>query len=107
MCIRDRFIILVIGLAANKSDLFDKEQVPEADARNYAAEIGAVFKLTSACTAAGIEELFKSIGCKFLDPNYKEDGEGGGSSNTASSSGGQVKLDSTKAKAPPKKSGFC
>ena len=47
--------------------------MPEAEARNYASEIGAVFKLTSACTATGIEELFKSIGCKVLDPNYKED----------------------------------
>ena len=45
-------------------------------ARQYANEIGAVFKLTSACTSAGIEELFKSIGCKFLDPNYREDDEG-------------------------------
>ena len=57
-------------MAANKSDLFDKEQVPEAEARNYASQIGAVFKLTSACTATGIEELFKSIGCKFLDPSF-------------------------------------
>ena len=34
-------------MAANKSDLFDKEQVSEAEAREYAKEIGAVFKLTS------------------------------------------------------------
>jgi hypothetical protein len=97
-------------LAANKSDLFDKEQVPEADARNYASEIGAVFKLTSACTAAGIEELFKSIGCKFLDPNYKEDGDitggnSGGQSN--STGGGAVKLDANKAKEDTKKKGCC
>ena len=42
-----------------------------------------------------------------MDPNYKEDEEGGGASNTGSSSSGQVKLDATKAKEPPKKSGFC
>ena len=60
--------------------------MPEAEARNYASEIGAVFKLTSACTATGIEELFKSIGCKFLDPNYKEDEEGVGG-NAAGQSG--------------------
>ena len=97
-------------MAANKSDLFDKEQVPEADARNYAQEIGAVFKLTSACTATGIEELFKSIGCKFLDPNYKEDEDGSGnnaSSGQSGNTGGAVKLDANKAKEDKKKKGCC
>jgi hypothetical protein len=60
-------------LAANKSDLFDKERVSEERARKFAEEIGATFKLTSACTSAGVEELFISCGCRFLDPNYKED----------------------------------
>ena len=94
-------------MAANKSDLFDKEQVPEGDARNYASEIGAVFKLTSACSGTGIEELFKSIGCKFLDPNFKEEEEGGSSSNAASGSSGPVKLDATKTKPEGKKGGCC
>ena len=83
--------------------------MPEAEARNYASVIGAVFKLTSACTATGIEELFKSIGCKFLDPNYKEDEEGAGA-NTAGKSGntgGAVKLDANKAKESTKKKGCC
>ena len=64
---------IVIGLAANKSDLFDKEKVSEEKARTFAKEIGAIFKLTSACTSVGVEELFINVGCKFLDPNYKED----------------------------------
>ena len=29
--------------------------------------------MTSACTSVGIEELFVNLGCKFLDPNFKED----------------------------------
>ena len=94
-------------MAANKSDLFDKEQVAEAEARNYAKEIGAVFKLTSACTAAGIEELFKTIGCKFLDPDYKEDEEGGGSSSNTGGASGTVKLEAAKAKDEGKKKGCC
>ena len=65
---------IVIGLAANKSDLFHNEKVPEEKARKFAQEIGAIFKLTSACTSVGVEELFVSVGCKFLDPNYKDDG---------------------------------
>ena len=102
-------IIIVLGLAANKSDLFDKEQVPEAEARNYSKEIGAIFKLTSACSGTGIEELFKAIGCKFLNPNYKEDEEGSGSGTGEQSSNdeGKVKLDANKAKETTKKKGCC
>ena len=73
---------------------------------NYANEIGAVFKLTSACTAAGIEELFKSIGCKFLDPNYKEDEESGGPSSKPTSAS-PVKLEAAKTKNEGKKKGCC
>ena len=60
----------IIGLAGNKSDLFESETVKEDEAREYAKEIGAIFKLTSANTAAGIEELFKELGGKFYDPNF-------------------------------------
>ena len=96
-------------MAANKSDLFDKERVSEERARKFAEEIGATFKLTSACTSAGVEELFISCGCRFLDPNYKEDEEGAGA-NTAGKSGntgGAVKLDANKAKESTKKKGCC
>ena len=80
--------------------------MPEATARQYAEEIGAVFKLTSACTSTGIEELFKSIGCKFLDPNYREDDEGVVSaSNTGVKNNGPVKLDAQKVKENKKKKG--
>ena len=65
---------IVIGLAGNKSDLYDNEQVTEDEARNFADEIGAVFKLTSASTNTGIEDLFKAIGCKVLDPNFNPSG---------------------------------
>ena len=65
---------IVIGLAANKCDLIGQEKVPEEKARAFAKEIGAIFKLTSASTSIGIEELFVGVGCKFLDPDYKEDG---------------------------------
>ena len=60
-------------IAANKSDLLEKEQVDENAARKYAKSVGAIFKLTSVCTAAGFEELFRAVGCKVLDPNFSED----------------------------------
>ena len=89
-------------------DLFDKEKVSEGEARSYASEIGAVFKHKSACSGTGIEDLFKSIGCKFLDPNYKEEEEdtGSGSDGKSNKSGGAVKLDANKAKESPKKKDF-
>ena len=65
---------IVLGIAANKSDLYDNEQVTEDEARKFAEEIGAVFKLTSASLNTGIEELFKAVGCKVLDPNYNING---------------------------------
>ena len=65
---------IVIGIAANKSDLYDNETVPEDKARQFAEKIGAIFKLTSAYTSVGIEELFVSLGSKFIDPKFKDDG---------------------------------
>ena len=68
-------------MAGNKTDLFDKAQVPETDAMKFASEIGAVFQLTSAYTGNGIEELFKSIGYKYLGLSYSEETKNGDSYN--------------------------
>jgi len=62
-----------MAFAANKADLYETEQVNEESGRDYAKEIGAIFKLTSAKNASGIEEVFKSVGLKFIDPEYSED----------------------------------
>ena len=56
-------IILVI--VANKSDLFELEQVDEEEVRNYAKEINAEFFLTSAKDRYSIINLFKSIAKKI------------------------------------------
>ena len=64
---------IVVGLAGNKADLFDREQVNEDDAKAFAKEIQAIFKPTSAMTAIGIDDLFDAVGKKILDPNYVED----------------------------------
>ena len=42
----------------------------EDDAKNLAEDIKAIFKLTSAFNGDGVYNLFKAIGCKFLDPNF-------------------------------------
>ena len=64
---------IILGLAANKCDLDDKEQVEEKAARDFANEINAIFMYTSAARSVGIDELFHNVGCKYIDPNYKFD----------------------------------
>jgi hypothetical protein len=54
--------------------MYELEEVEETKVKAFAKEIGAIFKYTSAKNATGIDELFKSIGYKFLDPNYEEGG---------------------------------
>ena len=67
-------MFIVLGIAANKSDLFDKEEVDEDEVREFAKEIGAIFRLTSAYNSSGIDELFTALGRKYLDPNFVDTG---------------------------------
>ena len=60
----------ILAIAANKSDLYDKEQVDENEAKAYANEIGAIFKSTSALSNTGIDTLFNHLGRKLLDPKF-------------------------------------
>ena len=63
---------IIIGIAGNKSDLFDKEAVSEEEARKFATEIGAIFRLTSACNNNNIDELFYAVGNLYLDPKFQD-----------------------------------
>lgn len=63
---------VVLGLAANKSDLILDAQVTEDEGIQFAKSINAVFRNTSALTADGIEDLFLCLGKKMLDPSYNE-----------------------------------
>lgn len=54
--------------------MFDNEQVSEAEAREFAKRIGAIFKLTSSFNGSGIDELFQTIGKKKLNPSFEEEG---------------------------------
>ena len=61
---------VVLAIAANKSDLYEKEEVKPNEGKEFAKEIGAIFKIVSALSGAGIVDLFKFIGYKLLDPNF-------------------------------------
>ena len=61
----------ILGIAGNKSDLYEKEQVSEKEAREYAQSINAVYGLTSAQNNSGIQQLFEDMGYKYVDPNFQ------------------------------------
>lgn len=61
---------VLIAIAANKSDLYDKEEVSDEEGSAFAKKIGAIFKTTSAKSNTGIDALFDRIGTKFIDPSY-------------------------------------
>lgn len=56
---------IIIAIAANKCDLFEREVVDEKEARNFAKSIGAIFSLTSAKSTSGINSLFIEISKKY------------------------------------------
>ena len=53
--------------------MFEQEVVTENEGREFANSIGAVFYLTSAKYNVGINDLFNSLGRKFLDLNYSHE----------------------------------
>ena len=59
-------------MVGNKSDLINEEIVSKEEAQNFAKEIGALFKYTSAKTGKGIDELFKEICIKKFNLNNKD-----------------------------------
>jgi len=60
---------IVTAVAGNKSDLYEKEEVSEQEARDFAKSIGAIFCLTSAQNNSGINELFRDLSKKYLHPD--------------------------------------
>jgi len=64
-----------LGLTGSKCDLFEKEKISEEEARKFANENDAVFKLTSAMSNLGIDELFEELALKYYENcennNYK------------------------------------
>ena len=60
---------MILGIAGNKCDLFQEEEVPEDEVKKFAQSIGAIFKPTSCKESIGIDELFQECGKKFLENN--------------------------------------
>lgn len=49
--------------------MYEYEEVQETEAKAFAKDIGAIFQTTSAKLSNGVEELFKMIGRKFVNPD--------------------------------------
>ena len=60
----------VLAVVGSKSDCYEKEDVTEEEAREYANSIGAVFMLTSAKTGANIDLLFDTLIRQYLGPAF-------------------------------------
>ena len=65
----------VFGLAGNKKDLFQKEEVEEEEGEKKAEEIGALFKLTSAKTGSGINDFMQKLLEEYLGKNLTKIGK--------------------------------
>ena len=54
-------IYVVLAVVGNKIDRYEDEEVEYAVAKDYATEIGAVFKLVSAKEGKNISDLFATV----------------------------------------------
>ena len=61
---------IILGLAGNKDDLYENEQVSSQDAKKFADEIGAIYQKTSALNNTNIQFIFECIGKKYIDSNF-------------------------------------
>ena len=61
---------IILAIAANKSDNYEFEAVSLKEGSDLAKEINAIFKSTSAMLSHGIEDLFKLIAEKFINPAF-------------------------------------
>ncbi len=59
-----------MAIAVNKSDNYEFEVVSLKEGNDLAKEINAIFKSTSAMLSYGIEDLFKLIREKFINPAF-------------------------------------
>ena len=66
---------IILAIAGNKSDDYENEVVSLKEGKELAQEINAIFKSTSAMLSHGIDELFKCIGEKYINPSLNTNEE--------------------------------
>ena len=93
---------LILGVAGNKCDMYEKEEVNENDAKQFAESIGAFFQITSAKNNTGIQDLFMDAANRFVNPDFKGSSDSKDNQETSKT----VKLDNKDLK-KDKKKGCC
>jgi Fe2+ transport system protein B len=58
-----------MAIVGNKSDDYENEKVKDIEGKTLARKLNAVFQRTSAKNGSGIDELFKTLGKHFLNPD--------------------------------------
>ena len=65
---------IILGIAGNKSDLYENEEVNEEEAREFSNSIDAIFNLTTAKNNEAINNLFKELTTQYIEKgNYEKD----------------------------------
>ena len=64
---------VILGVAGNKCDLYEDEEVSEKDGEEFSNSIEACFKLTSAQVNTSIDDIFTSVGKKFINSNFMKE----------------------------------
>jgi len=62
----------VLAVVGNKCDLYEKEEVKENEARDFAKQIGATFMLVSAKSGDNIDLLFDTLIRQYLGPTFTQ-----------------------------------
>ena len=65
----DNIILIIV---ANKSDLYEKENIDENEVRNYANELNANFIVCSALNRSGIEDIFVAVGNNYFEKKFNK-----------------------------------
>ncbi len=60
-------------MVANKSDLYENEEVDERSGKQLSLSMKALFHSTSAKISTGIEDLFYFAGLQFIDPAFNRE----------------------------------
>ena len=62
----------ILGLAGNKSDLYESSQVPIEEGKDYAKKINAIFSETTALNLNSIQDLINSLVKEYNDKLIKK-----------------------------------
>ena len=64
---------IIFGIAGNKNDLYEEEDVSEKEVEEFSNSINACFKLTSAKVNTSIDDIFLMLTQKFVHSKFMEE----------------------------------